>query len=77
MTTVINSMKDRSKYLSKTATGYEYGWIVYNRRDRTKDYTNKVGEGTFAEANEWMENANYEPKRYRVVATGPSWIDEL
>jgi len=75
--TVINSIKDKSKYLCKTADGYAYGWMAYNRRDASKNYFNKVGEGTLEEASAWMANTNYVPKRYRVTATGPSWINEL
>jgi hypothetical protein len=73
MTTVVNTVKDRSKYMSRTPEGtYEYGWVVYNRRDRKQDYFNKAGEGTYEEAIAWMDSLVYEPADHAVLAIGPS-----
>lgn len=63
-TRVVNSVKDRSKYMRlKLGTAaepvYEYGWMTYNRRDRSQDYFNKAGEGTYEEAQLWMANFGY------------------
>ena len=53
--TVVNAMKDRSKCMRRLPSGdYEYGWIVYHRRDRSKDTFTVVGTGTMTEAEEWM-----------------------
>lgn len=73
MTTVVNAVKDRCKSMCRNKeTGlYEFGWTVYNRRDRSQDYFNKVGEGTVEEALAWMEGIGYEAKRARVFAIGP------
>lgn len=71
-TTVVNAVKDRSKMLQSVGGGrYEYGWVVYNRRDRTKDYFNKTGEGTYEDAVAWMSDTNYVPPKRRVIAIGP------
>lgn len=70
MTTVVNKVKDRSKYMCKTPDGYAYGWMAYNRRDRSKDYFNKVGEGSLTEAMEWMASVSYVPKVHRELAKG-------
>ncbi len=70
-TTVVNKVKDRSKTMRRTDNGYEYGWMCYNRRDRSKDYFNKVGEGSYDEALQWMSEVGYEAKRRRVFAHGP------
>lgn len=72
MTTVVNSVKDRGKHLRKTETGYEYGWLVYNRRDPSQNYFNKVGEGSYDEALAWMSGVGYEARRTRTIAYGPS-----
>lgn len=64
MTTVVNKVKDRSKTMSLLRPGvYVYGWTVYNRRDRSKDYFNKAGEGSFEEAQAWMASVAFRVHR--------------
>jgi|OpeIllAssembly_1097287.scaffolds.fasta_scaffold01305_4 hypothetical protein len=66
---VVNAMKDRSKCMRRTPSGsYEFGWLVYNRRDREKDYFIRAGEGTMADAEAWMTAVDeMRPRRRRVV----------
>ena len=37
-----------------TTDQYEWGWLVYNRRDRSQDYFTRVGTGTLAEGQAWL-----------------------
>lgn len=71
-TTVVNAVKDRSKTMRRCGDEYEWGWLVFNKRDRSKDYFNKVGAGTYEEALKWMSEVGYEAPRRRVLAHGPS-----
>lgn len=65
--TVVNKVKDRCKMMQRTPCGtYEFGWLVYNKRDRKKDYFNKAGEGTYAEATSWMSAEFIKIRRVRV-----------
>lgn len=55
MSTVQNRLSDRCQTMRHLGDGvYEYGWLVYNKRDRSKDYLNRVGTGTLEEAQAWM-----------------------
>ena len=72
MTTVVNKVKDRSKYMRKTPDGYAYGWMAYNRRDRSKDYFNIVGEGSLEEAMAWMDSISYVPRVHTGIVIGPT-----
>lgn len=55
MTTVQNRLSARCKSLRHIGGGvYEYGWLVYNKRDRNQDYFNCVSKGTLEEAQAWM-----------------------
>lgn len=69
---VVNTVKDRSKVVRPVAGGtYEWGWLAVNKRDRTKDYFNKVGEGTMDEGLAWMSATGYVAKRITPLASGP------
>lgn len=37
-----------------TTDQYEWGWLVYNKRDRSQDYFNRVGVGELAEGQAWL-----------------------
>lgn len=67
MTTVQNNMKDRcvAMRLTDRPGEYEYGWVVYNRRDRTKDRFVRVGVGFYSEARNWMDNPGVRISKYK------------
>lgn len=55
MSSVQTKVSDRCRSMRRTPAGtYEYGWLVYNRRDRSQDYFNCAGEGSLEEAQDWM-----------------------
>lgn len=67
---VVNKVKDRSKSIRRCGDHYEWGWVALNKRDRTKDYFNKVGEGTYEEGTQWMNGANHIRVRRRTYVVG-------
>lgn len=74
-TTVVNALKDRSKCMRRIREGvYEYGWMVLNRRKRDKSYFNKMGEGSMEQAEAWMNDVVYRPKRVKVFTYGPGKV---
>lgn len=65
---VVNAMKDRSKTMRRLESGqYEYGYLVLNRRDRSKDYFMRAGVGTLDDAEEWMAATDTSRFRRRSV----------
>lgn len=57
MKTVQTKAKDRCqtvRLVKGTTDQYEWGWLVYNKRDRSQDYLNRVGTGTLDEGRTWL-----------------------
>lgn len=65
MNTVQTNMKDRCATMRRTDTPdeYEFGWLVVNRRDRSKDQFSRAGTGTREEAQEWLSNPGVRRRR--------------
>lgn len=58
MKTVQTKAKDRCqtvRLVKGTTDQYEWGWLVYNRRDRTQDYFTRAGTGTYEEGKAWLQ----------------------
>lgn len=55
-----------------TTDQYEWGWLVYNRRDRTQDYFNRVGTGTLQEGQQWLNTPTAGARRrvFKQLAVG-------
>lgn len=57
MNTVQTKAKDRCqsvRLVKGTTDQYEWGWLVYNRRDRSQDRFMRAGLGTLEEGQAWM-----------------------
>lgn len=55
MSIVQNKLSKRCQTIRHVGNGvYEYGWLAYTPRDRSKDYFNRAGAGTLEEAQEWL-----------------------
>ena len=55
-----------------TTDQYEWGRLVYNRRDRSQDYFNRVGVGTLADGQHWLSTPTAGARRrvFKSLAIG-------
>ncbi len=60
------------RLVSGTTDQYEWGWLVYNRRDRSQDYFNRVGVGPLADGQRWLSTSTAGARRrvFKSLAIG-------